>query len=151
MKKTSRFEKLADLATVKEQEAAKTMSAVKQTKFAEESKLRQLISFRDQYSSQCLNSGNSAISVSRMLETRIFMDKISRAIEEQRTTVDAKDREHQAKNLEWTKARRYRLGLDKLVENERQLDVKIQQKREQSESDDRVLRADDVSGGMETA
>lgn len=151
MKKSMRFGTLVNLADMKEKKAIESMVEVRTLIDIEEQKLKQLVAFRDQYSDSTQRSEQIGISISRMLETRTFMDKISKAIQEQESLVSSVETQLLAKNAEWTKVRYHRLGLEKVLQKELQNQARLQDKRDQAEIDDRSARNVDATNGMKSA
>jgi flagellar protein FliJ len=143
MKKSTRLGTLASFAELKEKEAIRSIVEVQNDKRVEEQKLRQLEAFRDQYLESSQKAEQTGISVSRMLETRIFMDKISKAIQEQERRLCKVESQIQTRNALWTQSRQQRLSFEKLVREELRNQVQIQDKRDQIEMDDRSRRNPD--------
>lgn len=142
---------LASLAESKEKKAIKAMVEVQKNRMIEERKLQQLEEFRDQYLDSSRNSEQTGVSRSRMLENRIFMDKIATAIQDQERRIYGVESQIRTRSAEWNKSRHQRLGFEKLMRKELDNQVRIQEKRDQIEIDDRSGQKQDALDGTESA
>jgi flagellar protein FliJ len=147
MKKSMRLEVLANLAEMKEKEAIKSIVDGQNLKNAEEQKLQQLVAFRDQYLDNSRETGQNGTSIARLIETRIFVDKIAQAIEEQERRICAAENLIQNRNIEWIRSRRNRLGFEGLIRDEDRHQARIRDKKGQTEIDDRSARKIDPYSG----
>ncbi|MGH8548222.1 MAG: flagellar export protein FliJ [Methylococcales bacterium] len=151
MKKFTRLGALASLAESKEKKAIKAMVEVQKNKMLVEQKLQQLVEFQDQYLEHSRNSEQAGVNGSRILENRIFMDKIAQAIQDQELRIRGVEGQIRIRSAEWKKSRHQRSGFEKLMWKEVADQVRIQEKRDQIEIDDRSGQKLDELNGTESA
>ena len=151
MKKTKRLGALANLAESREKEAILSLVDARSKKLIAERKLDQLQTFHDQYLARSRLSEETGIGITRMLETRNFMDQIARAIQDQQREIRTVESQIRLRNDDWIQSRHHRSGLEKLIQKERLHLARVQDKREQSEVDDRSGRRQDGTSGTDTA
>ena len=151
MKKTKRLGALANLAESREKEAILSLVEARSKKLIAERKLDQLQTFHDQYLANSRSSEQSGVGIARMLETRNFMDQIAKAIQDQQREIRSVDHQIRSRNDDWIQSRHHRSGLEKLIEKERLHLARAQDKREQSEVDDRSGRRQNGHSGTNTA
>ena len=140
MKKIKRLQVLVNLAELKEKEALKLLAEAQRLKKLEHDKLEQLCSFKDQYAKTSQSSEQQGISISRFLENRSFMSKITDAIEEQKKRSRSTESKIQQRHAEWLKARHNRLKFENLIGIERERHNKLLEKQIQNEIDNRPYR-----------
>ncbi|MCI0733468.1 MAG: flagellar FliJ family protein [Methylococcaceae bacterium] len=151
MKKSRRLGTLARLAELKETQAVKAIAEFRKNKMIEEQKLGQLEEFRDQYLEGSRLGEHAGVSGSRMQETRMFLDRIAAAIQDQERRIHTVEGQIQTRSAEWNQLRHQRLGFEKLMRKELQDQIRIQEKREQIEIDDRSGQKRDAQDGIESA
>ena len=151
MIKSRRLEPIVQLAVSKEKNAIQALGDSYKKKRAEQSKLDQLIAFRDQYARQ-LNTGSSeAVGVNTLLSYRSFVAKLDKAISEQRVVVSSMDAQLGSRQSVWNAARSHKLGMQNLLDSTRAKELVVQIKREQAESDDRRYPSTAFGNGTESA
>ncbi|MGR9107794.1 MAG: flagellar export protein FliJ [Gammaproteobacteria bacterium] len=137
MKKSTCLSTLVCLAELKEKQAIKSLVEIRNHKTIEEEKLDHLLGYRDQYLENFGEAEQAGISVSRMLETRTFLDKLDKAIQEQEDRIRLVDGRIESRSLEWREFRHQRLNFEELMREDRHKQDRVQEKREQHEMDER--------------
>ena len=140
MNRVRRLEPIKELAERKERQAAQTFGQSQQILEAARKGLTSLHEFRQNYSEQFQASATQGLGIRRLQEYRAFLDKINKAIVDQEKRVQQAEREVDNKKRNWEAARAHLLGLQTVVDKLRGEALKQDQKREQSEQDDRAGR-----------
>ncbi len=137
MKKSRRLKTIVELAAFNEKKAAKTMVDSRIQKEDEEKKLAQLTTFQEQYSKRLHNNASQGLAASQLIEYREFLYKIGKAIKEQEQVVGGMNESLGGHMAVWRSARHRRQGMDKIMDTTRSYEIRLQDKREQAEIDDR--------------
>lgn len=140
MKKSLRLTPILDLADKKEQDAARAFALQQQKVQTIIQGRERLQGFLDSYHARYQNTGAMGLTVSQLAEYRAFLGKIHSAIEEQAASLSQAEEELLSKRRIWEAARRHREGMTKLIQKARQEEIKLEDKREQADMDERAAR-----------
>lgn len=140
MKKSTRINKIKNIAARLEQSTVLQMGLKQRKKQMELDKLNNLIKFRDDYCSQLLTIGAQGLSGKQLAQYRGFLGKMSEAIQQQGQTVDQVDRELVDSKSAWNRANQKTRSYGKLMDKSVAKELREQSKREQAEIDDRCKR-----------
>ena len=141
MKKSQRLKVIIDLHIREEQEALEVLGVSQQKLQAQQAQLDSLQNYRVEYLDKFAARQQTGINVSQLLEFRAFADKLDKAIESQRQSVLAHERELQWARRHWEEAHQRTKSMQKVSELALADELKIEQKREQAEQDDRAARS----------
>lgn len=137
MKKSARMQILVNLAKQKESDVAKRL-AVQQTQLqTEKEKLNQLEEYAEQYSSE-----RNLIGLNAFLSTNYqhFVDRLGQAIAQQKKQVLRVEQQSNFVKNQWLKARGKTESMDWLQKKHVTAEDKVEQKKEQSQSDEFAMR-----------
>ena len=136
----SRSEKLQPIAKIRKQQErnagrvhGETMREVEQ----QQKQLSELIGYRDQYEKSFQTASASGLSVIRLQEYKIFLQRLDDAIAQQQQMVNNGHSQCEASQKEWMNKRSRRKMIDKVVENRQQEERLEAEKQEQRELEDR--------------
>jgi len=140
MNRLRRLEPIKDLAERREQQAIQAYGQSQQKVETARKGLASLQAFRDSYGARFTESGQQGLGVRRLHEYRAFFDKINKAIAEQERVLHLAERELEATKRAWENAHGRVMGMRSVVDKLRAEAIKLEQKREQAEYDDRASR-----------
>lgn len=138
MSRLKKMTPILELAERGEHQAAQSLGEGRQRLDSARAALENLQGFRSGYADRFQQAGQQGLSVHRLNEFRSFLHKINKAIAEQERTIQQLERELDALRLAWEEAHRKLLGLQKLIARLAEAEQAQEQRREQSEQDDRV-------------
>ncbi|WP_031435473.1 flagellar export protein FliJ [Methylomarinum vadi] len=150
MKKSERFKVIIDIQAQQEKQSLQALGACQQQKQALEGQLRNLRSYRREYAEKFDAAESRGMSIGQLLEFRAFIDKLDKAIAAQQQTVEDKNKELLRFRKNWEQNHRKTQSLQKIGERAVLEEVKLADKREQAEQDERASRAG-RKNGMGTA
>ncbi len=113
MNRVKRLEQIAQWAAEQEKRAAKALAACAQRLEEAKAKSETLHRFRAEYLLK-LKASQTPTNALRLAEWRAFLDKLSRAIEEQEGVLERLRQEHAARQLAWQRAYCRCLGIEKV-------------------------------------
>lgn len=140
MKKSQRLRVVVDLQARHERDALEALGISQQKLQEQQNQLDSLQSYRLDYLAKFAVRQQSGINVSQLMEFRAFADKLDKAIESQRQTVAIHERDVQRARKVWEEAHQRTKSLQKVSDLALAEEMKIEQKREQAEQDDRAAR-----------
>ncbi len=146
MKRSQRLQTIIDLHSRQENDALKVLGSCQQQLDVEQKQLDNLQNYHLEYLSQLGERQQSGMNVSQLLEYRAFADKLGKAIDGQRKTVDQKEREVQRARVKWELCHQRTKSLQKLGEIAVAEEMRNEDKREQSEQDARAARSSRKDG-----
>ena len=146
MKRSQRLQTIIDLHTRQENDALKVLGSCQQRLDVEQKQLENLQSYQQEYLSKLVERQQMGMNVSQLLEFRAFADKLDKAIEGQRKAVTEKEREVQRAQVKWEECHQRTKSLQKLGDLAIAEELKIENKREQSEQDARAARSSRKDG-----
>ncbi|MEY4720114.1 MAG: flagellar export protein FliJ [Pseudomonadota bacterium] len=146
MKKSQRLQVIIDLHLRQEKAALETMGRVQQTLQAQQDQLQHLNTYRIEYGNKLLERQKLGMNVNQLLEFRAFADKLDKAIDGQRQTVAAQERELSKARRHWEECHQRTKSLQRVSELAVIEEVKLENKREQAEQDARAGRAGRKTG-----
>jgi flagellar FliJ protein len=140
MKRSKRLNPVLELAESREKQKARILGESRLKLETVERNLRSLMTFRDNYSAQFQRSGNEGLGTRQLIEYRMFLAKINTAIADQEKAVHAAQTELRNRQAEWEAAHRQSLGLKKVLENTLKEEIRLEEKKQQAEQDERAGR-----------
>ncbi|WP_119628622.1 flagellar export protein FliJ [Methylocaldum marinum] len=140
MKRSKRLNPALELAESREKQTVRILGESRRKLESAERNLGSLITFRDNYSAQFQRSGNGGLGVRQLIEYRMFLAKIGAAIADQEKAVRAAQTELRNRQAEWEAARRQSSGLKRVIENTLKEEIRLEEKKQQAEQDERAGR-----------
>ncbi|NOV28640.1 flagellar export protein FliJ [Methylomonas sp. ZR1] len=141
MKKSQRLKVIIDLHARQEHDALQALGICQQKLQEQQAQLENLQSYRLDYLGKFAVRQQAGINISQLMEFRAFADKLDQAIESQQQTVSNHEREMQRARKRWEEAHQRTKSLQKVSELALIEEMKVEQKREQAEQDDRAARS----------
>ncbi|MGY6277585.1 flagellar export protein FliJ [Methylomonas sp. MgM2] len=141
MKRSQRLQSIIDIHAQQEQEALQQLGRSQQQLQAQQTQLEQLHSYQREYLSKLVERQRLGMNVSQLLEFRAFADKLDKAIQGQRQAVAKQEREVQRTRLKWEECHQRTKSLQKLGDLALADELKIENRREQSEQDASAARS----------
>lgn len=136
MSKTKRFAGLKDLAGDNERKAAQRLAAALQALEAKKQELDQLKNYMDDYQSSAV----AATDTARLENLRLFMSRLSQAIQAQEGSLAAAQARYQAEAERWKALKAQTQALDQLLDKYTREERHEEVQAEQKELDEQVAR-----------
>lgn len=146
MKRSQRLQTIVDLHVRQEKDALQIMGRCQQQLQEQQNQLTHLKNYRGEYLQKLAERQQAGMNVSQLLEFRAFADKLDIAIEGQRQAVLTQEREYQRAQSKWEECHQRTKSLEKLSELALAEELKLENKREQSEQDARASRSSRKDG-----
>ena len=131
--RAKRLQPIARHADQKQDDAARDYAKAQQELAQSEKQLQQLLGYRDEYGRQLVTQ---SMNIEWLRDYQLFIVKINHAMEQAKIEIQNKQRNCEQKKLAWLKARTRSKALNLVVEQYQQKEIKLQDKREQTESDE---------------
>ncbi len=141
MKKSKRMKPLAEVAESRERTAARLLGEQRKALTEAETKLAELLGYRDEYAKKLEFSGGISIDARRMYDFRVFLSRLSEAIVHQQRRVEQSRKEYETKRHQWYETRTKIRAVDKIIERYRGDEARASERRDQTEADDRSRQA----------
>ena len=140
MSPSKRLKPVQQVAANREQKAARSMGRARANLAQEEAKLAQLRQYHQEYLARFQEASAQGMSVGQLQEYRAFLGKLDDAIEQQEKVVAASVATHSTHRNDWKQKRTRTQALGKVVERYRKEEVKLADRNEQKENDERNNR-----------
>ncbi len=140
MQKSQRIKSLVDLNAAQEKNALEAIADVQKKYLAAQAQLAQLQQYQSEYDGKLANLGNAGLSLTRLLEFRSFIAKLDLAVQEQHRALSVIENELHLKRKIWENLHHRTNSLQKVCDAAKATELKWQDKREQSEQDERAAR-----------
>lgn len=148
MKRSKRLEPIVEMAESRENDARQRLGECQQQKRALEEKIEALKRYRNDYGFRLELIGSNGLNAKQYNDYRTFLAKIDRAIQEQESVLDNVEKDLRNHERDWGAARQYMKSLQKVHASSLRDEVRIADRRDQREADDRaarsILRAQDI-------
>lgn len=141
MKKSQRLKVIIELHARQERDALEALGVVQQKLRDQQAQLENLQDYRLEYLGKFAERQQLGIPISQLMEFRAFADKLDMAIESQRQMVNNVERDVQRARKHWEESRQRTKSLQKVSDLALAEELKVEQKREQAEQDDRAARS----------
>ena len=140
MTKSDRMKPLTHVAESRERSAARELGDYRRALGTAESKLAELLTYREEYNRKLDSTAGGGIDVQQMRDYRVFLTKLNDAIQHQQARVDKSRREYEHRRHLWFVARTKAMALGKVVERYQHQERSQADKREQADSDERAIQ-----------
>lgn len=145
-KKSQRIQMLVELNANNEQQALQELGAIETQRQALQQQLEHLKSYRQEYlqkyQAQCMDG----LNMKGLTEFRAFNSKLDLAIEEQMQAIEETNKKIARARTKWETLHHKKNGLQKVYQSAQRQEVKMEQKKEQNEQDDRASRTSRNNG-----
>jgi len=146
MKKSQRLNVIVELNARNEQTSLKALGAVQQQKQAAETQLENLKQYRQDYELKYQSIAKVGLNIKQLLEFKAFMSKLDQALAEQEQVVASVGKQLIVSRKKWEQQHQKTKSLQKVCEAAIKDELKVEEKREQNEQDDRATRIGRNSG-----
>ncbi len=146
MKKSKRLNVIVELNVKNEKKALEALGEIQRQKQDAEKQLEHLKDYQQGYKDQYQSIGVTGANIKQLLEFRAFVSKLSMAIEQQKQVVAELDEKVSSTQTHWEKQHQKTKSMEKVRGAAVKEEAKEQDKREQSEQDDRASRVGRNSG-----
>lgn len=138
--RSKRLQPIQKIAENREDAAAKEMGKARTQVNELETRLAELITFREEYARNFITAGEQGMGVSRMMEYQGFINRIDQAIAYQRSSIEQAKMVYENRKKIWGQLHGRVLAMDKLAARYRQQERMLADKRDQKETDERAQR-----------
>ena len=146
MKRSKRLQTVIDIQVQQENDALLLLQRSQQQLQDQQLQLANLQRYRQEYLDQLGERQQLGMNISQLLEFRAFADKLNKAIDAQGQAMVRQERDVQRAQIKWKECHQRTKSLQRLCELAIAEELKIQNKREQSEQDARATRASRKNG-----
>jgi flagellar export protein FliJ len=140
--KPSRLEPIAEMATLRENEAAQRLAASAAQLEAKEKELEQLRSYLAEYRQRALQESTDS---TRLQNTRAFLARLSDAVAFHEAEMQKAIERHRLETERWRDSHQRAQALDKYIERSQREEQTAIQRRDQAEVDERAAHRTSAS------
>jgi flagellar FliJ protein len=140
MTKSKRLEPVARIAENRERRAAAELAASRQRLEEQAARLRELISYRDDYSRRFQEAGRQGFDAARMADYRRILAQLAEAIAWQEQRLATLRRDCEQLQRRWADTHTRTAALDKAIDRMRGEERREADRREQGELDETAQR-----------
>lgn len=133
MTRSKRMQPVVNVTANRERDAAQRFGECQQRVQAAEQRLDELIRYREEYTRQFADGGS--LNAARLQDYRLFLDRLNRAVEQQRGFLERARAECAVLRQRWLDLHTRAQALDKVVERYRGEERNDQERRDQKETD----------------
>lgn len=140
MTRSRRMQPVQRVAHNREQSAVQKLGQSQQYLAAQQAKLDELRSYRDQYTKDFEASGGAGLGATRLRDYRVFLSRLNEAICQQETLLAQCSCQHEETRRQWIQTRTHSQAIDKVVQRFHAEEQRQQERREQKEQDEHAAR-----------
>ena len=137
MSKPSRLTPIAEIATMRENEAAQRLAASSAQVSAKEREVEQLRGYLAEYRQRAFNESTDS---TRLQNTRAFLARLSDAVAFHEAELQKAVDRHRVELERWRDSHQRAQALDKYIERSQREELDALQRRDQAEVDERAAR-----------
>ncbi len=141
MSPSKRLKPVQQIAGSREKKAAKQFGDSQRSLNGHKDKLEELRQYHQEYMGRFQKAMQNGISSAQLQEYRAFIAKLNDAIRQQEQVVASSQQDRSNKQSSWQKRHTRVKALGKVVDRYKKEEVKIADKKEQSEADERSQRS----------
>lgn len=141
MTRSRRMQPVQNVAHNREQSAVQKLGQSQQYLAAQQAKLDELRSYRDQYTKDFEASGGGGLGATRLRDYRVFLNRLNQAISQQEALLTQCSCQHEETRLQWLQTRTHSQAIDKVVQRFDAEERRLQERREQKEQDEHAARS----------
>ena len=146
MKKSKRLDVIVNLNAEKEKKILNDMGEVQSQRQQAQSQLKNLTQYRQEYHNNYSPLGKTSTSVTQFLDFRAFIEKLDKAIADQKQIVLNLDKNVFFAKKVWEQQHQKTTSLKKVHQSALTEEEKLEDIKEQKEQDDRSSRIGNRSG-----
>ena len=128
------------VARSREDEAVKALAESQQRLAEQQNRVQQLLLFRGEYAIQFQSEGGGGISARRFQDYATFLNSLDHGIVQSRQQMERLQQEIQRRRQDWVQMRAKTKALEEVIERDRKVRARQEDRREQRDSDERNLR-----------
>ncbi len=140
MKRSKRFAPIQRIASMRENQAAKTWGEARNAEAAARDQLQALAQYLGEYQENYHRARQRGMGVRQMIEYQHFIAKLEAAIREQQERVGQCEDDSHRRQIQWERHYSGRSALDKLAGRIKAEEIQSEEKAEQKVQDDRPWR-----------
>lgn len=140
MKRSQRLKVIVDLNARNEKKSLETLGQAQGKKQASEIQLESLKQYQQEYLDKYKMISETGMNITQLIEFRLFVSKLEKAVEEQKVTILDLEHEVTLARKHWEAEHQKTKSLEKVCDSAIADEMKIEEKREQNEQDDRAAR-----------
>ena len=137
--KRGKMDKVAAVAKIDEQKSASELGAILQSHQQKQDQLEQLKQFKADYEKTLGTAGSKGIAAKQLQDYRLFLYKLSQAIDQQAKEVEGSQLELDEVRTQWLSKSQRTSALDHLVDQQNKAVKVARDKAAQKESDENTL------------
>src|SRR6476469_2097054 len=137
MSKPTRLEPIAEIATMRENEAAQRLATSSAQLAAKEREVEQLRGYLAEYRQRAFNESTDS---TRLQNTRAFLARLSDAVAFHEAELQKAVDRHRVELERWRDSHQRAQALDKYIERSQREELDALQRRDQAEVDERAAR-----------
>ena len=141
MKKSQRIQTIVDIKAQQEQKSLEALGEKLRSHQEAIQQLEHLVQYRQEYLDKFQNNASVGMSVTVLVDFRAFIEKLDQAIAGQAQLVQQAELEVMNKRKNWENKHQHTQSLQKVFDGIVAEEHKLENKREQAESDDRSSRS----------
>jgi flagellar FliJ protein len=138
MTRSKRMIPVVKVAENREQVAARALGEAQQRLAAQQRKFEELVTYRDQYSSEFQHYSGQGMGVARLQDYRVFLARLNEAIQQQQRVVERCQLDCERQRGHWMSTRTRTQALGKVVDRYRREEGQVAERREQRDTDERA-------------
>ena len=150
MKKSQRLKVIVDLNADNEKKALQELGIVQTKKGELEKQLENLEQYRQEYKEEYQSISEAGVNIAKLLEFRAFISKLDKVIEDQEKEISMVEDQLIFVRQSWERQHHKTRSLQKICDSAKAEEVKLEDKREQNEQDERATRSG-RNGGTRSA
>ena len=135
-----RLQPAVQVAHRSEDSAAQALADSQRRLTEQQRRLQQLLEFRREYSDQLQSNGRGGITAPRLQTYMAFLAKLDHSIAQCRQSLESFRKEFQRKRHLWLQSHAKTQALEGLIQRDHQKQEQVENRREQTDSDERNLR-----------
>lgn len=125
--------KIAQLAKNQQEQSAQTLKHQQSHHQDKQTRLEQLLQFRQEYEQRLSNMGDTSIAARQLQDYRQFLTRLNQAIDQQHTDISKSQADVETARQAWIEKSQRHSALERLVA---QADERLRQQRDKAEQND---------------
>ena len=138
--RSRRFKPIHKLASHKERQAAAALGESLKQREAAQQRLDELREYHGEYLERYASATRAGVSSRQILEYQVFINKLETAIAQQEEIVSRSQQDCDSSKAQWRGRYSKSKAMEHVVERLQQAERRDQERKEQSESDERAQR-----------
>ena len=146
MKKSQRLKVIVDLNADHEKKALEELGMVLGKQQELKTQLEHLQQYHQEYKDKYQSISKLGVNIARLLEFRSFISKLEKGIDDQKQAISDQENKVTFARKNWERQHQKTRSLQKVCNSALAEEVKLENKREQNEQDERATRSGRGSG-----